>query len=112
MAGFTTLAILGTALATSAVATGFQVSQAQGARRQARRLAGEQRTRQEELAKKFRTARATQESEAKERSVRAQARRRQKALTGRGTGRSETILTGPGGVTEQAVGTRKTLLGV
>ena len=107
--GVTGAIIAATAIA--AAGTGFQISEAQASRRQARRLSREQTTRQQELQKQFQTQKSQSESEAAERKARAAARRRQRALQTAGTSRADQLLTGPSGVTAEPTGTRKTLLG-
>jgi hypothetical protein len=103
-----TAILIGAAVA--AAGTGFQISEARGAKADARKEADQERRRQDKLRGDLSAHQAANESAAKERSTRLEARRRQRALSGAGQGRADTILTGPGGVTGAAP-ERKTLLG-
>jgi hypothetical protein len=104
-----TAILIGAAVA--AAGTGFQISEARGARAEAKRQGDEERRRQEKLRGDLSAHQASQESAAKERQTRLEARRRQRALSGAGQGRADTLLTGPSGIAQAAAPERKTLLG-
>ena len=115
----TTLAVVGVAIAAGTAA--YQVHSAEQAKGDARNAAKEQDTKQKKLEKEAADQAAS--SEASKAQAANRARQKASASAAGAMGRSDTILTGPQGVANDAIGgtptvgaapteTKKTLLGV
>ena len=102
-----TAAVIGAAV----LGTGTALYTSNQSSSQAKKLAGQQQENQNRLENEAKSRIAGQESEANAINVRDQARRRQAGLAAGAQGRQDTILTGPLGVTGEAPGGKKTLLG-
>jgi uncharacterized protein HemX len=92
-------------------ATIYQTQQAGAAQKSAAAAAKEQQGNQMRLEQEAKDRMANQESEANAINVRDTAKRRQAGLAMGAGGRQDTILTGPLGISDEASGGKKTLLG-
>ena len=92
-------------------ATIYQTQQAGAAQKSAAAAAQEQQAHQMQLEQQAQDRMANQESEQNAINVRDAAKRRQAGLAIGASGRQDTILTGPLGVSDETSGGKKTLLG-
>ena len=106
------MAVSAAIIAVTAIgATAYSASASNSAAKKANSQAQDQARAQQNLEKEFTSATQTQETPAKQAEVAGEAQKAQKKKAVAASGRRDTILTSPLGLTGEAPGGQKTLLG-